>query len=328
MKAGIVSITDYIVDPSIERDILGCCLSPKPGPETEVLLVWHQEIDSIYLNQFPNLKAVIRYGVGYDNLDLVELTKRGIIACNTPDYGVDEVADTTIALMLNITRGISRYDVQCRNVDSSGWQQNTISELRRSTKLTLGIIGAGRIGGSVLLKAFSLGFNTLMYDPYQPRGIEKTLRAKRTDNLEEFLTQADIVSLHLTLNKETVGMVNEEFLSWMKHGSSFINTARGKLVSDIDIFYEPMKTGAINSVALDVLPEEPPRPNSLLLNAWRDRENWIDGRLLINPHTAYYSKEAFIEMRQTAAQNALRILNGETPIHQLNLPSKVSPQKS
>ncbi|MFH0879179.1 MAG: C-terminal binding protein [Lentisphaerota bacterium] len=317
MTSSKVGITDYITDPRIESDLLGDAFSPDAGPDTEVLLVWHQRIDAPFLDRFPKLKAVIRYGVGYDNLDLDELSRRGIYACNTPDYGVDEVADTAIAMIMNMTRGVSRYDYLCRTY-TRGWQEHVLRPLRRTSTMMLGVVGAGRIGGSVLLKASALGFRTVLYDPYRPPGHEKTLRAARTESLAGLLGQADIVSLNLNMTAESRGMVNAAFLAAMKPGSSLVNTARGALLDDLDTLYEPLRSGRLHSVALDVLPEEPPVHGGKLLDAWRRREEWLDGRLTINPHGAYYSQEAYEEMRRKTAANALRVLQGHEPLNILN----------
>lgn len=315
-NSGKVFITDYIDVPDIESDVLGENLASSLHEDIQVVLVWHEKIDKAFLDKLPNLRGVVRYGVGFDNIDLSETRKRGIWACNTPDYGTDEVSDTAMAMILNIVRGVSRYDYQCRSYRDS-WQENTISTLRRTNEIKLGIIGAGRIGGSVAIKSRAFQFNCRIYDPYKPRGHEKMLQTGRADSLEELLSWADIVTFHAPLSERTKGIVDENFIACMKQGASFVNTARGGVISDVDIFYEPLKSGYIDSVALDVLPDEPPG-NSPLLNAWREREQWLDGRLIINPHSAYYSSRAYFEMRHKAASNALRILESTTPFNIVN----------
>jgi C-terminal binding protein len=309
-----VFITDYVTDPSIEREVLGDALTMTPSEDVEVLLVWHERIDENYVSRFPRLKGVVRYGVGYDSLDLDCLRGHDIVACNTPDYGTEEVADTAIAMIMNIARGVSRYDANCRSFDDGSWQENVIPEIRRTSDLTLGVIGAGRIGGSVILRANALRFDTVFFDPYKPRGHEKMLGARRVDSLEELLEQSDIVSIHVPLSGETRGMIDADFVAGMKPGSSIVNTARGAIVSEVDVFHDPLRSGHLESVALDVLPEEPPH-DSRLIDAWRSRASWLDGRLIINPHTAFYSKQAYVEMRRKAAENAFRILQGETPFN-------------
>jgi lactate dehydrogenase-like 2-hydroxyacid dehydrogenase len=318
--AARVFITDYITDPDIERSVLGDALTGRPSEEVEVLLVWHERIDDAYVARMPRLKGVVRYGAGYDSLDLACLARRGVVACNTPDYGVEEVADTTLAMILNITRGIGRYDALCRSHADGSWQQNILPGLRRTSEMKLGIIGAGRIGGSVILRATALRFQTVFYDPYKDRGYEKLLGAERVDSLEELLAVSDIVSIHAPLSPETHGLVGADFLAAMKPEASLVNTARGAIVEDLEVFHTPLRTGRLNCVALDVLPNEPPDESPLLV-AWRAREPWLDGRLIINPHTAFYSTAAFPEMREKAARNALRILTGQVPHNILFVPS-------
>lgn len=306
-----VFITDYIDEPSVEKGILKEDLSDVLHDKIEVLLVWHERIDKAYIDKFPRLKGIVRYGTGYDNIDVRYAKEKGVYVCNNPDYGIEEVSDTAIAMIINIIRGVTRYDFFSRAYRDS-WQEHTISSLRRTSDHLLGVIGAGRIGGSVLLKARALRLQTIFYDPYKERGHEKLLGSGRTDSMDELLKISDIVSLHTPLTDETRSMVDENFIAKMKDGASFMNTARGKIIKDIDIFYEPLKSGHISNVALDVLPDEPPG-HSRLIEAWRKREAWLDGRLIINPHAAYYSQKAYLEMRQKAASNVLKILKGERP---------------
>ncbi len=313
-----VYITDKVTNPDIEKEVLGDELSPELHEGIEVLLVWHHKITNEYIDKLPNLKALVRYGVGYDVFqDLEYIKSKGIYASNTPDYGTDEVSDTAIAMIMNIARGITRYDYQCREYDDGSWQTNTLKYIKRTSDYKLGVIGAGRIGGSVLLKANALRFQTHFYDPYLSSGTEKMLGAKRFDNLDELLETCDIISINAPLNKQTNAMIDEEFISKMKPGSSFVNTARGAIVKDLDVFYEPLKSGHLNCVSLDVLPSEPPQ-SCKIIESWKAKEKWLDGRFIINPHSAFYSDKAYFEMRQKAALNVKRVLDGKKPINIVN----------
>ncbi len=308
-----VYITDYVSNPDIEKIVLPGLIS-QCKETAEVLLVWHQKINSDYLGQFPNLKGVVRYGVGFDEIDLDAIKDRGIVFCNTPDYGTDEVSDTAIGMIMSITRGIARYDYLCRNYEDNSWQENTITCLRRSNQLTVGVIGAGRIGGSVIRKAKAIGFNLVFFDPYRDRGYEKMLGVDRVDTLDELLKISDVVSINTPLTNETRGMVDADFISKMKYGSFLINTARGEILANIDDFLEPIKSGKISGLALDVLPEEPPK-NSGLIASWKSREKWLDGKVIINPHTSYYTEDSYAEMRKKASENAKRIIEGKVPFN-------------
>lgn len=311
-----VLISDYIDNPDVEKNILNDELTKTPNEDVEVILLWNTVANKEYIDSFPNLKAIIRYGAGYDNADIEYAKSKNIYVCNTPDYGVDEVSDTTLAMIMNIARGINLYDAQSRDYFDT-WQEHTIKTIKRNSEYKLGVIGAGRIGASVLVKAHALKFDTYFYDEYLPRGYEKLFNAKRVESLDEIISNSDILSINAPLTQETKDMIDEEFISKMKKGSSLVNTGRGAIVKDIDIFYHALKSGHLNSVAFDVLPYEPPK-DSLLINAWRKREKWLDGRIIINPHTAYYSNEAFHEMREKTALNAKRIIEGKKPINIVN----------
>lgn len=310
-----IGITDYFSEIDIEKKILGNLVSTNITEDTEVLLVWHERIDESYVQNLKKLKGIQRYGVGFDNLDMDILKSRDIIACNNPDYGVDEVSDTTVAMIMNIVRGINQYNHHAKKYYKS-WQENVNKNIKRNSEITIGIIGAGRIGGSVILKCNALRFKTIFYDKYKESGHEKLLNATRVQSIYELLAKADIISIHIPLNEETKGIVNVDFINKMKIGASFINTARGELISEIDLFYQPLYTGKINQVALDVLPNEPPKP-SKLIDAWRISKEWLCGRVIINPHTAYFSKQAINEMRVSAAQNAFRLYKGEEPLNRV-----------
>lgn len=313
-----VFITDTLTDPYIEKEVLGDAISSTPHEGIEVLLVWHKKITNEFIDTFPNLKAMVRYGVGYDVFQDLEYAKqKGIYVSNTPDYGTDEVSDTAIAMIMNIARGITRYDYLCRDYPDGSWQSNTLKTIKRNSDYKLGVIGAGRIGGSVVLKANALRFQTYFYDPYLSCGTEKMLGAKRMESLDELLATCDIISVNCPLNKETNAMIDETFIAKMKKGASLVNTARGGIVKDLDLFYEPLKSGHLNCVNLDVIPNEPPK-NGMMIDAWRAKESWLDGRFIINPHAAFYSDKAYFEMRQKAALNAKRVLDGKKPNNIVN----------
>ncbi len=311
-------ITDYIKDPTIERAILGEPVSEKHKYQARVLLVWHQQISESYLGKFDKLQGVVRYGVGYDNIDLGVLSERGLILCNTPDYGVDEVSDTAIGMILNISRGISLYDRKSRLLTGQRWQEERISSLKRNSDQVVGIIGAGRIGGSVCRKLKSIGYEVAFYDPHVCSGHEKMLGVRRVGSLPELLSISDQVSIHAPLTEETRGMVDDKFVSLMKEGSGLVNTARGEIVSSLDTIERGLKSGRLGNVALDVLPEEPPSFKHSLIRSWQEDEPWLSGRFIINPHSAFFSQRAFREMRQNAALNVKRILDGEEPLNIIN----------
>lgn len=303
-------ITDYVTKPDIENKILDT--STEFDKNAQILLVWHEVVNKEYIDKFPNLKGIVKYGVGYDNIDIEYADKKNIIVCNVPDYGVHEVSDTAIAMIMNITRGVSRYNFLSKSYKDT-WEQNTLP-LKRTSNQTLGVIGAGRIGSSVILKANAIGFETCFYDPYKESGYDKVLKSKRFDSLDRLLNHSDIISIHTPLTDETRGMVNKSFIQKMKHNSILVNTARGKIIKDLDELYNSLKKNQLFGVGLDVLPYEPPK-KCKLIDAWRNNEKWLEGRLLINPHVAFYSDEAYKEMRNKVSMEAKRILQGKKTLN-------------
>lgn len=267
------------------------------------LIVWHTPITRVSAQHLKKCKIVVRYGVGYDNIDIPVLERENIIFCNTPDYGTEEVADTACGMILDLQRKISSYDVVCRHF-TAGWQEHIQKPIVRTNRQTLGLIGVGRIGTAVVYRMKAFGYRILGFDPYQPSGHEKAVGYERVSTLAELLSRSDIVSIHCPLTPETRGMINERTLALFKNGASLVNTSRGPVIADLGCLEQALRDGRLASVALDVLPQEPPAGTDPLIRAWRAREPWLDGRLLINPHSSYYSESALYEMRYKAAETA------------------------
>lgn len=312
-KRWVVGITDYIIPPAdIESRAFPeaeFCFLPdwrkteagiSQWRNVDALLVWHWHVDQQTIDLLDRCRVVVRYGVGYDLIDVASLAGRGIPLCNTPDYGTEEVADTACAMILALQRKILTYDRASRTI-TTGWQENLIKPQRRTNTQNLGIIGVGRIGTAVVNRMRPFGYRIFGYDPYQPSGHEKAIGYNRVNSLDELLSVADIISIHCPLTPETRGMIDESFIDKMRPGSALVNTARGAIIKDLGLLESALKSGQLASVALDVLPDEPPVAHSLI-QAWRKDEAWLGGRLIINPHSAYYSEEGWYEMRYKAAE--------------------------
>jgi len=309
---GTIYITDRIINPTIELEELGDYLTDDPTNDVAVLLVWHQEITDAYLADFPNVHTIIRYGVGYDKIDLEACEKRGITVCNNPDYCTEEVSDTALAFILNCSREISRYNFKSKSYDL-GWQENVKKQIKRNKDTTIGFIGLGRIGSLALKKTSYLGYDTCFYDPFVAPGYAKIFDTTRYDTLDELLSKSDIVSLHCPSNIDTIGMIDDSFINKMKKGSSLVNTARGNLIKNLDVILKGLKSEKLNMVCLDVLPQEPPLKNDPLIEAWKNNEEFVSGRLIINPHVSYHSLQSESEQRHKAAENALFALLDKKP---------------
>jgi len=275
--------------------------------ELDALIVWHAYIGERTAKALKKSSIVVRYGVGFDSIDIAALSTEGIPFCNTPDYGTEEVADTACGMILNMQRKIASYDFACRNYHS-GWQEHVQPPLSRTNKQTLGVVGIGRIGTAVINRMKAFGYRIIGYDPYQPSGHEKAIGYERKQYLKNLLEESDIVTLHCPLNEETKGLVDDEFIASMKPGSILVNTGRGQLLSDLDCVEKYLRSGHLSAVSLDVLPQEPPPYNHSLINAWRNNEEWIVGRVIINPHSSYYSEQSLFEMRYKASETVRMFL--------------------
>ena len=319
-----VFITDYITSPDIERSILGNdisieCLNneneslfPDSIEEADALLVWHARISEKTISRLKKCKAIVRYGVGYDSVDSKCALKYGIPFCNTPDYGINEVADTACGMILALTRKVFSYNHAAKQF-SSGWQEHTQPPISRSTEHKLGIIGAGRIGSAVALRMKAFGMRIGFYDPYVASGYEKALGVERFETQQELLKFSTIISLHLPLYDKVYGMVDENFINSLNENTIFINTARGKLIKNLDVLYNGLVNSKLSAVGLDVLPDEPPSASEHLIRAWKNPDSPLHHRIIINPHTSYFSDQAWNEMRIKAAENVKRVLEGKEP---------------
>lgn len=267
--------------------------------KVEALLVWHFNVDRETVELLDNCKIVVRYGAGYDVVDVEALAERGIVFCNTPGCGTTEVADTTCAMILSLHRKLAENDRACRKYGDDEWQ-SVLSPIERTSEQTLGVVGAGRIGSAVIERMRAFGYRILVYDPYvraKPEGCEMA------ETIEQLQCEADIITLHCPLTDGTRGMVDAEFISKMKAGSSLVNASRGGVLAGLDCIEEALRSGQLASAAMDVLPDEPPGPHPLL-DAWRNDEEWLSGRLLITPHVADYSEGGWYELHYKTAETA------------------------
>jgi phosphoglycerate dehydrogenase-like enzyme len=217
-KGWIVGITDHIAPPAdIEQsafpearfrflpDWRAAQENREEWRQVDAVLVWHWIVDRATLGVLDRCQIIVRYGVGYDLVDVGAIAERGILFCNTPDYGTEEVADTACAMILALQRKIMAYDRDCRRY-TEGWQKHLLHPTWRTSERTLGLIGVGRIGTAVVNRMKPFGYRTVGYDPYQPSGHEKAVGYQRVDSLAELLSEADIVSVHCPLTQETRGM--------------------------------------------------------------------------------------------------------------------------
>lgn len=294
-------------DVAIERNVLGnsLVLEPVASDEVHAAIVHQTVVNGCFLTRYPNLKGIVRQGVGYDKISIEICRSRGIRVANVPDYCVAEVADTTMAIALDMVRGLRETQAKLKS-NPAAWQTLALPRVRSCNQLTFGVIGAGRIGTAVLARARAFGFRTLYFDP----AVSSREGSERVPNLPDLLTNSDVISLHVPATQDTRGIVNAQFVRLMKHGAMLVNTARGALVADENILLQALKHGTLSAVGFDVMPTEPP-VNSPLFDAWKSNDPHFAGRICITPHIAFHSADASKLVRELAAEEALRILNDE-----------------
>lgn len=264
-------------------------------------------------------RIIVSLGVGYDHICLEAANEKHIPVCNVPDYGTEEVADSTVAMVLAHQRKIFLFNCHSGcDSDFTNWDWRIFKPINRSRQMRVGIIGLGRIGTAVALRLKAFGYEIVFYDPYIPRGVEKSLGLKRFHQKELLLNTADIVSVHTPLTEETSGMIDERFLELMKPRAILINTARGGIFKNADILFNHLKNYLEFRVGSDVWPEEPPINHHPLLDVWKNREPWLGDRLILCPHSAFYSEESIGEIRSFAAEIVKTVLSGGKPYNIVN----------
>ena len=243
------------------------------------------------MDSIDNCKIYVKPAVGFDEVDLPAWSKLGIPVCNTPDYGTREVADHAMALLLTLSKSIAFHDESLRQDPVGNWRPALNPYGQRLSTQTVGIVGLGRIGTAAALRLKAFDMDVQFFDPFKPNGYELALGIKRVDSLETLMATSDIVTLHLPLSEATHHLIDASVLAAAKPGLILINTARGPIV-DIDALYDGLKSNQILAAGLDVLPDEPANLEKPLIRAWKDGEDWLKHRLVITPHSAFFTPKA------------------------------------
>lgn len=246
------------------------------------------------------LKVISRYGAGVDNIDIEAATKKKIVVTNTPEANTEAVADLTFGMILAIARYIPQAD---KSTKRGEWRKFFGREVSGKT---LGIMGMGRIGKAVTRRAKGFRMKVIYGDCRREINIEKEAQAEYVD-LKTLLQKSDFVSLHLTLTKETRGLIGEEELKLMKPTAFLINTARGSIV-DEDALYECLGDKVIAGAAVDVYSNQPPKDSSLLS---------LDN-IITTPHMGAYTYESIMNMGMMSVKNVIDVLNKRRPKHVVN----------
>jgi glyoxylate reductase len=261
-------------------------------------------VDDEVINNAPMLKAICRFGVGFDKVDVYYATKMGIKVTNTPNALTESVAEMTWGLLLALARKIVLGD---KFVRSGSFKKSGSKEFQgvEINKKTLGVIGAGKIGTAVGRIAQGYSMTILYYDSYKNINLEK-MGAKKTE-LKELLSNSDFVTLHVPLNENTYHLIGQKELGLMKKTAYLLNTSRGKVIDEEALVFA-LTNESIAGAALDVYENEPNLSRDLI-----NRSN-----VILTPHIASTTKEAWDKMAVMMAHDCLKVLNGEEPLHLVN----------
>jgi D-3-phosphoglycerate dehydrogenase len=272
--------------------------------DADAILVTYAKLPGELLRQLTRCKAIGRFGLGVDNIDLPAAKALGIAVNYVPDYCLREVSDQAMALLLALARKITLAN---QLVQSGRWDVAPLVPLRRLEGQVLGLVGFGNIPRMLAPKAQAFGLKVIAHDPFVAKG---TFGAAGVEGLsfDDLLARSDFISVHAPLLPATRGLMNAAAFAKIKKGACLINTARGPLV-DENALIAALDAGQLGGAALDVVATEPLPKDSPL----RGRDN-----VILTPHTAYYSVEALEELQTKCASDVARVLSGEKAIYPIS----------
>ena len=309
-----VLVTDYAwADLAVEKNVLeeiGVELVAAPDGNEEtlarlaagvsgIMTCWAQTTRRVIQAALPDLKVVTRYGVGLDNIDVAYATAQKIPVAYVPDYCMVDVAEHAMALLLALSRKVARFD---RTVRGDVWDIQACLPLNRLTGRTLGLIGFGRIAREVAGRAAAFGLRVLTTAPSLTPGTTAAGGVEAV-TLDVLLETADYVSIHCPSSETTRGLIDADALRKMKPTACLINTSRGDIVDETALA-DALAADEIAGAALDVRAKEPPGAGDRLIGM---------PQVIHTPHAAFYSAESLIELRERAAVETRRVLQGDDP---------------
>jgi len=269
--------------------------------DADAILVTYAKLPGDLLRQLTRCKAIGRFGLGVDNIDVPAATECGITVTYVPDYCMREVSDHAIALLLALARKV----VFSNNLVQSGrWEMPAVVPIRRLEGQVLGLVGFGNIPRQLAPKAQAFGLRVIVHDPYVAPDVLATAGVEGV-SFDDLLARSDFVSIHAPLLPATRGLFNAAAFAKMKRGAFIINTARGPLVDEAALI-AALDSGHVGAAALDVVTTEPLAKDSSLLG----RAN-----VILTPHTGFYSIEALEELQTKCASDVARVLSGEKPVY-------------
>ncbi len=267
--------------------------------DADAVLVTYGQINADVIAGLNNCKAIGRFGIGTDNIDIGAAAEKGIVVTYAPVYCLDEVSDHAMALLLSVARKIPYAN---KLVADGRWEMPAVVPIARLRGTTLGLLGLGNIPQQIVGKAQAFGMNVIAADPYCPDEVFGKFNVAKV-GFDDLLARSDYISVHAPLTPETEKMFNMEAFRKMKNTAFLINTARGPLVDTADLA-AALDAGEIAGAGLDVLPAEPPAADDPIVG--RDD-------VVLTPHTGFYSEDALLDLQTTVASDVAAVLAGEEP---------------
>ncbi|MGP7959569.1 C-terminal binding protein [Sanguibacter sp. A247] len=272
--------------------------------DADAVLVQYAQLTADVMDRLPRLRAIGRYGVGVDSVDVAAATERGIAVCNVPDYGTEAVSDHAIAMALSVARGIPRLD---RGVRAGSFDLVAVRPLYQTRERVFGVLGLGRIGTATARKAAGLGYEVIGYDSAVPAGATEH-HGVRVVSLDELLRRSQVLSVHTPLTDETRGLVGAAEIATMRSDAIIVNTARGGIV-DNDALVAALREGRLAGAGIDCHTTEPiPAEDELT----------TFDNVVLTPHLAWYSEESYEELKRRTIANVADVIAGRMPRDILN----------
>lgn len=268
------------------------------------IVVQYAQITAEVMDRLPSLRAIGRYGVGVDSVDVDAATARGIAVCNVPDYGTESVSDHAIAMALTAARGIARLD---RGIRAGAFDLVAVRPLFQTHGRVFGVIGMGLIGTATARKAAGLGYEVIGYDVAAPVG-EPSYHGVTSVSLDELLERSQVVSMHTPLTQQTRGMIGAPELARMRSDAILVNTSRGGVV-DTAALVDALRDRTILGAAIDVHDVEPVPVGHPLME--------FDS-VVLTPHLAWYSEESYVELKHRTVENVVEVCADRAPRNIVN----------
>lgn len=290
---GSMDGVEFVISPAATEEELKAAVT-----DADAIIFTNANLNAAVVGAMKKCGIIVRCGIGYDTVDLKSTAERGIFVCNTPNYGVTDVAEHAVSLMFAAAKRVVFMNDRIRN---NVWGGGYGPSVRLSGK-TVGFAGFGNIGREVCRRTNACGMKAIVYDPYVKQSVLDEYDAEVVE-FDELLRLSDFITLHMPLNDNTCHMFNRDAFDKMKPSAILVNTARGGLVDEAALI-DALLSEKIAGVGLDVFEDETGGMDKRMLSA---------KNAVLTPHVAWNTPEAVAALHKEVADNIIRFFNGERP---------------